>query len=64
MITLTTSTPPKTVRIVGITLDHGLLRTVPVEGMSANFIDIQPDLNSFDVMAGLVKFKRNSWGSD
>jgi len=58
VITLTTSTPPKTVRIVGITLDHGLLRTVPIEqGITANYIDVQPDLNSFDVMAGLVKEK-------
>ncbi|KAK2460803.1 hypothetical protein APHAL10511_007273 [Amanita phalloides] len=51
VITLTNKTPSRRVRIVGITLDHGLLRTVPAEGRTGNFIDIQPDLNSFDVMA-------------
>lgn len=58
VITLTTTNPPKTVRIVGITPDHGLLRTVPAEKEGGGgFVDIQPDLNSFDVMAGLIKEK-------
>ncbi|KAK4053395.1 biotin holocarboxylase synthetase [Microbotryomycetes sp. JL201] len=53
------------VQIVGITTDHGMLRTVPVEtdrfGESsvsyATFIDLQPDGNSFDMLQGLLKAK-------
>jgi len=61
LVTLTTTTPPKAVRITGITPDHGLLRTLPERtGWSLGnegFIDLQPDGNSFDIMAGLIKSK-------
>jgi biotin---protein ligase len=54
-------TPPKAVRITGITSDYGLLRTLPERtGWSSGnegFIDLQPDGNSFDIMAGLIKSK-------
>jgi biotin--protein ligase len=58
VITLTMN-PPRTLRIVGLALDHGLLRTVAAEkeGNGGEFVDIQPDLNSFDVMAGIIKGK-------
>ncbi|KWU43034.1 class II aaRS and biotin synthetase [Rhodotorula sp. JG-1b] len=53
------------VRIVGITPDHGLLRTVPVDSypseygrdsLSAgpSYIDLQPDGNRFDILKGLI----------
>ena len=80
LVTLQTTTPPTPVRIETITLDHGLLRTVPVrtsadDGSSEysriasslgrpprreedRFIDLQPDGNSFDIMAGLIRVKR------
>jgi biotin--protein ligase len=63
LVTLTTVTPPRAVRIVGITPDHGLLRTLPERvpgalGASAQFVDLQPDGNSFDLMAGLISTKR------
>lgn len=61
---------PQRVKIVSITPDHGLLRTVLVDvdrngkevfggGGSAKrqFIDLQPDGNSFDMLAGLIKTK-------
>jgi biotin--protein ligase len=58
LITIATTTPPKKVRITGITPDHGLLRTLPERtGWSKDsegFIDLQPDGNSFDIMAGLI----------
>ncbi|KAF7319527.1 BPL/LPL catalytic domain-containing protein [Mycena chlorophos] len=60
LVTLTTTTPHQQVRILGITPDHGLLRTVPeARGWSSKegFIDLQPDGNSFDLMAGLIKAK-------
>ncbi|KAI0357840.1 class II aaRS and biotin synthetase [Trametes cingulata] len=63
LVTLTTVSPPRKVRIVGITPDHGLLRTLPERdgwggaGQSVEFIDLQPDGNSFDLMAGLIKTK-------
>ncbi|KAI0753256.1 hypothetical protein C8Q80DRAFT_1217458 [Daedaleopsis nitida] len=70
LVTLTTLTPPREVRIVGITPDHGLLRTLPERepafggmggggggGGGLEFIDLQPDGNSFDLMAGLIKTK-------
>ena len=58
-MTLTTVSPPVSVRIVGITADYGLLRTVPESGRRSqeDFIDLQPDGNSFDLMAGLIKTK-------
>ena len=67
LVTLTTVDPPIPVRIVGITHDHGLLRTIPERtgwGMSARhgaddgYIDLQPDGNSFDIMMGLIKAKK------
>jgi biotin--protein ligase len=57
------------VKIVGITPEHGMLRTVPVEldrqgreifsgGMGLQqYIDLQPDGNSFDMIQGLLKSK-------
>jgi len=65
---LTTVTPPVPVRIRGITLDHGLLRTVlerPKDASSSSdpwreeeeFVDLQPDGNSFDLMKGMIKTK-------
>jgi biotin--protein ligase len=62
LVTLTTTVPHQMVRIAGITPDHGLLRTLPERsgwpsGASSGFIDLQPDGNSFDLMAGLIKSK-------
>ena len=58
LVTLTTMTPHTAVRIVGITHEHGLLRTTPDRpGRSSEYIDLQPDGNSFDIMAGLIKAK-------
>ncbi|KAF8579829.1 class II aaRS and biotin synthetase [Ramaria rubella] len=59
LVTLTTVSPPISVRIVGITTDYGLLRTMPErgQGRKEEFIDLQPDGNSFDLMAGLIKSK-------
>ncbi|TFK53166.1 class II aaRS and biotin synthetase [Heliocybe sulcata] len=67
-VTVTSVSPSQVVRICGITLDHGLLRTIPersgtgeIGGMRAGggmaYIDLQPDGNSFDLMAGLIKTK-------
>jgi biotin---protein ligase len=60
LVTLTTTTPPQKVRIAGITADYGLLRTIPERngrGTDQNFIDLQPDGNSFDMMANMIKTK-------
>jgi biotin---protein ligase len=60
VVTLTTTTPPQNVRIAGITSDYGLLRTVPERdgwGGGQDFIDLQPDGNSFDMMANMIKTK-------
>ena len=75
IVEVTTVTPPQRVKIVGITPDYGLLRTLPVgrsgsggysgrgyggyggSAQSSPFIDLQPDGNSFDIMAGLIKSK-------
>ena len=75
IVEVTTVTPPQRVKIVGITLDYGLLRTLPIGQsspggysgqesggygeihQSSPFIDLQPDGNSFDIMAGLIKSK-------
>ncbi|KAI0643919.1 class II aaRS and biotin synthetase [Trametes meyenii] len=64
LVTLTTVSPPRKVRVVGITPDHGLLRTLPERdgrggggGQGVEYIDLQPDGNSFDLMAGLIKTK-------
>jgi hypothetical protein len=65
LVTLTTTTPPKSVRLLGITLDHGLLRTVPADGHTRSwdertdgYIDLQPDGNSFDMLSGLICLKK------
>jgi len=67
LVTLTTVDPPVPVRIVGITHDHGLLRTIPERtgwsvraqhGADDGYIDLQPDGNSFDIMMGLIKAKK------
>ena len=64
---LTTVDPPVPVRIVGITHDYGLLRTIPERtgwgrsarhGADDEYIDLQPDGNSFDIMMGLIKAKK------
>lgn len=63
---LTTVSPPVPVRIKGITLDYGLLRTVlerPKDsfdpwGEEEEFVDLQPDGNSFDLMKGMIQTKR------
>ncbi|KAJ4481906.1 hypothetical protein J3R30DRAFT_3699149 [Lentinula aciculospora] len=65
LVRLTTVDPPMMVRICGITPDHGLLRTLPERNqpgqpgrsIQEGFIDLQPDGNSFDLMAGLIKVK-------
>ena len=65
-MTLTTTTPHQAVRIVGITPDYGLLRTLPERtgyghgsgDGGAGWIDLMPDGNSFDIMAGLIKPKK------
>ncbi|KAG8986651.1 biotin holocarboxylase synthetase [Tulasnella sp. JGI-2019a] len=63
IVALTTTTPHRDVRIVGITPDYGLLRTVPISGGESRwgrpeYIDLQPDGNSFDMMAGLIRLKK------
>jgi biotin--protein ligase len=57
------------VKVVAITPDYGLLRTIQVDvdrngrevfggsGSKREFIDLQPDGNSFDMLAGLIKTK-------
>ncbi|KAI0249778.1 hypothetical protein BJV78DRAFT_1224805 [Lactifluus subvellereus] len=66
LVTLTTVDPPIPVRIIGITHDHGLLRTIPERtGWSRSwrhgtdeYVDLRPDGNSFDIMTGLIKAKK------
>jgi biotin--protein ligase len=60
IVTLETVQPPIQVRIAGITPDYGLLRTIPEKYTAgqSQFIDLQPDGNSFDMMAGLIKVKK------
>ena len=60
LVTLTAVTPPMQVRLVGITPDHGLLRTVPEDprvARSQPYVDLQPDGNSFDMLTGLIQVK-------
>ena len=72
IVEVTTVTPPQRVKIVGITPDFGLLRTLPIghngpggnagqgyagSHQSTPFVDLQPDGNSFDIMAGLITSK-------
>lgn len=66
---VTIASTGQVVKIVGITPNHGLLRTVPVNldrngkevydgGMGqTQSIDLQPDGNSFDMTQGLLKSK-------
>ncbi|KAF9350116.1 biotin holocarboxylase synthetase [Mortierella sp. NVP85] len=58
LVMLTTMTPHKRVRIKGVTLDYGLLRTVAVDDQGRDIIGeeyrLQPDGNSFDMLKGLV----------
>lgn len=58
LVTITSTMPHRAVRIVGITEEHGLLRTIPERGGGTQqFIDLQPDGNSFDLMSGLIMSK-------
>ncbi|KAF9922126.1 biotin holocarboxylase synthetase [Linnemannia zychae] len=61
VVTLTTITPHKRVKIKGITLDYGLLRTVAVDEQDRDIIgeeyQLQPDGNSFDMLKGLISQK-------
>ncbi|KAF9115590.1 biotin holocarboxylase synthetase [Mortierella sp. AM989] len=61
LVTLTTVTPNKRVRIKGITLDYGLLRTVAVDNQERDIVGeeyrLQPDGNSFDMLKGLISQK-------
>lgn len=66
---VTIASTSQLVRIVGITPDHGLLRTVPLDvdrngkevygggGGNRAFIDLQPDGNGFDMIKGLLVAK-------
>ncbi|KAG8801764.1 biotin holocarboxylase synthetase [Serendipita sp. 398] len=60
LVTLESVHPPVRARIVGITPDYGLLRTIPetYKAGGPEFIDLQPDGNSFDMMAGLIRTKK------
>ncbi|KAI6124075.1 hypothetical protein EV401DRAFT_1943612 [Pisolithus croceorrhizus] len=46
--------------IESITMDYGLLQMVPLSSTSGSsqYIDLQPDGNSFNMMKGLIKMKR------
>lgn len=53
------------VRVAGITLDHGYLRTYPdmrckrtPRDQLYQPVNLQPDGNSFDMLAGLIKVKK------
>ncbi|KAG0076239.1 biotin holocarboxylase synthetase [Linnemannia elongata] len=60
-VTLTTMTPHRRVRIQGITLDYGLLKTVGVDeqgrDIAGDEFRLQPDGNSFDMLKGLISTK-------
>ncbi|KAG9030080.1 biotin holocarboxylase synthetase [Serendipita sp. 407] len=60
LVTLESVHPPVRARIVGITPEYGLLRTIPetYKAGGPEFIDLQPDGNSFDMMAGLIRTKK------
>lgn len=50
----------KSHRIIGITPDMGLLRTIPVGAIGSapsKYVDLQPDGNSFDMLKGLIRTK-------
>lgn len=61
IVTLTTMTPHRRVRVQGITLDYGLLRTVAVDEQGQDIAGeeyrLQPDGNSFDMLKGLISTK-------
>ncbi|KAF9949602.1 biotin holocarboxylase synthetase [Mortierella alpina] len=61
MVTLTTMTPHRRVRIQGVTLDYGLLRTIAVDEQGRDIVGeeyrLQPDGNSFDMLKGLISLK-------
>ncbi|KAG0344468.1 biotin holocarboxylase synthetase [Podila humilis] len=62
LVTLTTLTPHRRVRIRGVTLDYGLLRTVEVDAQGQDIpggteFRLQPDGNSFDMLKGLITTK-------
>jgi biotin---protein ligase len=60
LVNLTTVAPARKVRIVGLAEDGRLRTVVERTGWSSGdegFIDLQPDGNSFDIMAGLIKPK-------
>ncbi|KAG0198597.1 biotin holocarboxylase synthetase [Mortierella sp. GBA30] len=61
IVTLTTMTPHTRVRVKGITLDYGLLRTVAVDEQGRDIpgkeFKLQPDGNSFDMLKGLISVK-------
>ncbi|KAF9141022.1 biotin holocarboxylase synthetase [Mortierella sp. GBA39] len=62
IVTLTTMTPHRRVRIKGVSLDYGLLRTVSVdeqgrEEVGGEEFRLQPDGNSFDMLKGLISQK-------
>ncbi|KAF9942448.1 biotin holocarboxylase synthetase [Mortierella alpina] len=61
LVTLTTMTPHTKVRVKGITLDYGLLRTVVVDEQGREIpgkeFRLQPDGNSFDMLKGLISVK-------
>ncbi|KAF9911935.1 biotin holocarboxylase synthetase [Lobosporangium transversale] len=60
-VTLTTMTPHQRVRIQGISLDYGLLRTIAVDDQGRDIPNeehrLQPDGNSFDMLKGLISTK-------
>ncbi|KAF9105887.1 biotin holocarboxylase synthetase [Mortierella sp. GBA35] len=61
LVTLTTMTPHRRVRIKGVSLDYGLLRTVAVDEQGRDIVGeeyrLQPDGNSFDMLKGLISQK-------
>ncbi|KAG0310261.1 biotin holocarboxylase synthetase [Linnemannia gamsii] len=62
LVTLTTMTPHRRVRIKGVSLDYGLLRTVAVDDQGRDLAGeeeyrLQPDGNSFDMLKGLISQK-------
>ncbi|KAK3845546.1 MAG: biotin-protein ligase [Linnemannia gamsii] len=62
IVILTTMTPHRRVRIKGISLDYGLLRTVGVDEQGREVVGeeeyrLQPDGNSFDMLKGLISQK-------
>ncbi|KAF9126871.1 biotin holocarboxylase synthetase [Mortierella sp. 14UC] len=62
IVTLTTVTPHRRVRIKGVSLDYGLLRTVGVDEQGKDIVGgeeyrLQPDGNSFDMLKGLISQK-------